>query len=204
MSKAACLVLVSTMCAACSSDAPQPTAPFTVPVTSQTLHAPNASANANGGNFGTPLRSTEEVMPAGVVNDSTATGNAVFQLNADGTALSYKLIVANIENVFQAHIHQGPAGSNGPIVVWLYPSTTPGAGPAGGGRLDGVIASGTITAADLVNVLAGQPLSALLDALRSGNAYVNVHTNDGIAPTNSGPGDFPGGEVRGQIEHRGH
>jgi hypothetical protein len=25
-----------------------------------------------------------------------------------------------------------------------------------------------------------------------------------VAPTNTGPGDFPGGEVRGQIEHRGH
>jgi hypothetical protein len=26
-----------------------------------------------------------------------------------------------------------------------------------------------------------------------------VHTNDGVAPPNSGPGDFPGGEIRGQI-----
>jgi len=32
-----------------------------------------------------------------------------------------------------------------------------------------------------------------------GNAYVNVHTNDGMAPPNSGPGDFPGGEIRGQL-----
>jgi hypothetical protein len=204
MSKAPCLVLVSAMFAACSSDAPQPTAPFSVPVTSQALHAPNASASANGSNFGTPLTTDEEVMPAGVVNNSTATGNAVFQLNADGTELSYTLIVANIENVFQAHIHQGPAGSNGPVVVWLFPSTAPGAGPAGGGRVDGIIAEGTITAANLVGVLAGQPLSALLDQLRNGNAYVNVHTNDGIAPANTGPGDFPGGEVRGQVEHRGH
>jgi hypothetical protein len=31
--------------------------------------------------------------------------------------------------------------------------------------------------------------------------YVNVHTNDGVAPTNTGPGDFPGGEVRGQLQH---
>ena len=35
--------------------------------------------------------------------------------------------------------------------------------------------------------------------MRSGGAYVNVHTNDGVAPTNTGPGDFPGGEIRGQI-----
>ena len=37
-----------------------------------------------------------------------------------------------------------------------------------------------------------------------GNAYVNVHTNDGIAPVNTGAGDFPGGEIRGQVEHHGH
>src|SRR5207249_402096 len=37
------------------------------------------------------------------------------------------------------------------------------------------------------------------DTPASGNAYVNVHTNDGMAPPNSGPGDFPGGEIRGQL-----
>jgi hypothetical protein len=89
-------------------------------------------------------------------------------------------------------------------VVWLYPSTSPPAGPTGGGRIDGVIATGTITAANMIGPLAGQPFSALVNAIKSGNTYVNVHTNDGVAPTNSGPGDFPGGEIRGQLEHRGH
>ena len=28
---------------------------------------------------------------------------------------------------------------------------------------------------------------------------VNVHTDNGVAPANTGPGDFPGGEIRGQI-----
>jgi hypothetical protein len=51
--------------------------------------------------------------------------------------------------------------------------------------------------------LIGQDLSVLVAALLSGGAYVNVHTNDGVAPTNSGPGDFPGGEVRGQIRKAG-
>jgi hypothetical protein len=179
-----------------------------VPVFSSSTAAaaarPAASPKANGGNFGTPLSSDEEVMPTGVVNTSTARGNAIFQLNEAATELSYHLIVANIENVFQAHIHQGAPGANGGIIVWLYPSTTPGAGPTGGGRIDGVIAKGTITAADLVGALQGQPLSALLSLLANGNAYVNVHTNDGLAPTNTGPGDYPGGEIRGQVEHRGH
>jgi hypothetical protein len=170
----------------------------------QHQHAPGGSSGANGGNFGTPLSAAEEVMPAGVVNDSRARGNATFQLSADGTELSYKLIVANIANVFMAHIHSAPAGTKGGIVVWLYPSTDTVPGPTGGGRLDGVIAEGTITTGNLVGSLAGQPLSALLDLLRTDGAYVNVHTSDGVAPGNTGPGDFPGGEVRGQVEHRGH
>lgn len=200
MSKPASLILVSVLLAGCSSQ-PQPTAPLQVPVFNQ---SGAQSPEANGGNFGTPLSSGEEVMPAGVVNDSRARGSAVFQLNAEGTELSYQLMVANIDNAFMAHIHRGPSGSNGPIVVWLYPSTTPVAGPLGAGRIDGVIAQGTITAANLVGPLAGHPLSELLTALSTGNAYVNVHTNDGVAPTNTGPGDFPGGEIRGQVEHRGH
>ena len=142
--------------------------------------------------------------PPGVVNTSNARGNAIFHLSADGTEISYKLIASNIENVFMAHIHRGPAGSNGPVVVWLYPSTAVGAGPVAGGRVDGVLVEGTITAANLVGPLAGQPLSALLADIQSANAYVNVHTDDGVAPGNTGPGDYPGGEVRGQVEHRGH
>jgi CHRD domain len=204
MSKAVYLVAAGALLAGCSSDAPQPTAPISVPVRTQAMHAPAGSDAASGGNFGTPLSSAEEVMPAGVTNESTGRGSAIFQLNADGTELSYRLIVANIENVFMAHIHQAPAGENGPVVVWLYPSTTPGPGPLGAGRVDGVIAEGTITAGNLVGPLAGQPLSALVERLAGGTAYVNVHTNDGVAPTNTGPGDFPGGEIRGQAEHRGH
>lgn len=202
-SKAIALVLGAALAAGCSSDNAQPTAPISVPIATQPLHAPGG-ANGNGGNFGTPLSPDEEVMPAGVVNTSRARGNAIFHLSADGSSLSYKLIVANIENVFMAHIHRGPIGSNGGVVVWLYPSTTPGAGPTGAGRVNGVIAEGTITAENLTGSLAGEPLSALVELLRTGGAYVNVHTSDGVDPANTGPGDYPGGEVRGQIEHRGH
>jgi hypothetical protein len=96
--------------------------------------------------------------------------------------------------VVQSHIHIGAAGTNGPISVFLY-----GPVPAGGGRVNGVLAQGTITAADFIGPLAGLTMADLIAAMQAGNAYVNVHTNDGVAPTNTGPGDFPGGEVRGQI-----
>ncbi len=167
--------------------------------------AATATVLADSLNFNTHLSGDEEVPPIGVVNNSLAQGQANFKLSADGTELSYKLIAANIENAFMAHIHMGPAGANGPVVVWLFPSTTPGApGPLGAGRMDGVLAKGTITAANLVGPLAGHPFAELIDAIRAGNAYVNVHTNDGVAPTNTGPGDFPGGEIRGQLEMHNH
>ena len=200
MRRVAVLVIAGAFVGACS-DTPNPTAPLVVPVFE---NGARQSPNANGGNFGTQVSPGEEVMPAGVVNTSNARGNAIFHLNEAGTELSYKLIVANIENVFQAHIHRADVGANGPVVVWLYPSTAPAPGPVGGGRIQGVIADGTITGANLVGPLAGQPLSALVTLLKVGGGYVNVHTNDGIAPINTGPGDYPGGELRGQVEHRGH
>ncbi len=200
MSKLTVIGLVGVLAAGCVGDSSSPTAPMAVPV----FESQDVSANANGGNFGTPLSSEEEVMPPGVVNDSRARGSAIFTLNAEGTELQYQLIVANIENVFMAHIHMAPAGVNGGIVVWLFPSTAVGPGPTGQGRVQGPIARGVITGANLVGGLGGQPLSALIDAISAGNTYVNVHTNDGDAVVNTGPGDFPGGEIRGQVEHRGH
>jgi hypothetical protein len=147
-------------------------------------------AAAQPKNFRAHLSGREEVPS----RDTRAQGQAKFQLSPDGTELSYKLIVANIENVVAAHIHLGAVGVNGPVVAFLAGPFAPG-----GGRTDGVLAQGTITAANLVGSLAGQPLSDLIAQMVAGNTYVNVHTNDGIDPPNTGPGDFPGGEIRGQI-----
>jgi hypothetical protein len=119
-------------------------------------------------------------------NGSRAQAQANFKLSEDGSSLSYRLNVANIENVTQAHIHMAPAGSNGAIVAWLYPSAPPL--QLIPGRSQGTLGEGTITAANLVGPLAGQPLSALVAAMDTGNAYVNVHTSQ-----------LPGGEVRGNI-----
>jgi CHRD domain len=148
-----------------------------------------ASAGENR-NYSVHLDGDTEV-PA---NASQAAGQAVFQLSPDGTSLDYRLIVANLDNPFAAHIHIGPPGVNGPVVAFLF-----GPAPPGGGTANGVLAEGTITAANLVGPLADQPFSDLIDALNSGNAYVNVHTNDGVAPANTGPGDLPGGEIRGNF-----
>jgi hypothetical protein len=147
------------------------------------------------GNWSDHANGAQEVPP----RDTQGQAQAIFHLSPDGTAIDYKLIAANIDNVFMAHIHMQAPGVNGAIVVWLYPSTAPVAGPVGAGRIDGVIATGTITAANLVGPLAGHPLADLIDAMNTGNAYVNLHTNDGVDGINTGPGDFPGGEIRADI-----
>ena len=149
-----------------------------------------ASADEYPANFRAHLSGDQEVP----IRDTNAQGQATFKLSKDGSELSYRLIVANIDNVVASHIHIGPQGANGPVVAFLFGSV-----PPAGGRSDGVLAEGTITSANLVGPLAGQELSVLVEAMTTGGTYVNVHTNDGVVPTNTGPGDFPGGEVRGQI-----
>jgi hypothetical protein len=152
---------------------------------------------AMNGNFSTHLKGRYE---APIMRDTDAQGQATFKLSDDGQSMEYKLIASNIDNVIMAHIHIGPATGSGPIAVWLYPGTAPPQAPNGAGRHDGVLVEGTFTAANFTGPLAGLPMSALLAAIASENAYVNIHTNDGVGATNTGPGDFPGGEVRGQLE----
>jgi hypothetical protein len=141
-------------------------------------------ARMNDHHMGTHLTGAEEFPDP---RDTDAQGQATFQINDEGTAISYKLNVANIENVRQAHIHLAPAGSNGDIVAWLYPAAPPQVLIPG--RTQGTLGEGELTAASLVGPLAGQPLSALIDAMRNGGTYVNVHTSQ-----------FPPGEIRGQID----
>lgn len=136
------------------------------------------SVAAPGRTFVAPLKGDQEVPPVA----TNAAGVAHFKLSKDGTSLSYRLIVANIDDVTQAHIHMAPAGVNGPVVAFLFGFV------AGGVTTNGVLAEGTITSADLIGPLAGQPLSTLVEAMNAGNTYANVHT---VAN--------PGGELRGQI-----
>jgi hypothetical protein len=122
-------------------------------------------------------------------------GQAVFRLNAAGTVLTYDLVSQKISNIVQAHIHIASQGVNGPIVQFLYGLVPPGGGP----QVDDVVARGTIDGSGFINTLQGKPFSDLIAAIEAGNAYVNVHTNDGVAPVTNQPGDAPSGEIRGQL-----
>lgn len=142
-----------------------------------------AAARGHVRNFRAHLTGDSEVPPV----ETRAQGQATFKLDRAGGELAYRLIVANIDDVFMAHVHLAPAGQNGPVVAWLYPPDGPPPEQIDG-RFDGVLAEATVTADDLVGPLAGEPLDALVEHLRTGGAYVNVHTTA-----------HPAGEVRGQI-----
>jgi hypothetical protein len=194
---------------ACSDGSREVTAPV---FSSDVEISANRSDGPNGRNrFGTRLSGAEEV-PA---RATEASGRATFKLSRDGETLEWTLTVRELSNVVQAHIHVGAPGANGPVVLFLLGAANPPANgnpPTAALAAPGIVARGSLTvqdwatAANLRGPLAGMSLGALMDEIRAGNAYVNVHTNDGIAPADTGPGDFPGGEIRGQLpaSHGGH
>jgi len=164
----------------------------TLVLTMLAMSATPASVQASD-NFTAVLSGGDEVPP----RPTQARGLATFKWSKDGTEMSYTLTAANIENVAAAHIHCGVPGANAPVGVTLYSS----GGVFGAGRFDGVLAQATKTAPDAAAAAAcgWVTMADVFDAMKSGNTYVNVHTNDGVLPTNQGPGDFPGGEIRGQV-----
>jgi hypothetical protein len=149
------------------------------------LFAGTAEAAGGPENFRAHLTGAGEVPPV----DTAAQGQAIFQLSPDDTALSYRLIVTNIENAVQAHIHCGAADVNGPVVAFLF-------GPVPEGMdNNGVLATGTITNANVIPVpdSAACPggvanFDEMIAKIRSGDAYVNAHTVQN-----------PGGEIRGEL-----
>ncbi len=119
--------------------------------------------------------------------------SAKFRARIHRDTIQFKLSYADLEgDVQQGHIHFGQRDVNGGISVFLC--TNLGNGPAGTQACPPAPAEvrGTIEADDVVGP-AGQGIDAgeldeLLDALKSGVTYANVHSTK-----------FPAGEVRAQI-----
>ena len=128
--------------------------------------------------FSAKLKGSNEVGP--VVTDTT--GNAEFKVNKAETKLKYSLTVKKGVEIKVAHIHCAPAGVNGGVILWLL--DTGMVGP-----LDGKLKfAATLTDDKIVNPACGDTISKIVDSMKMGNTYVNVHSDDN-----------PGGEVRGQI-----
>ena len=136
-------------------------------------------------NFTASLSGADEV-PA---NASTATGTATLAI--DGSAITYTINVTDMVNAVVAHIHVAAPGVNGPIRLNLCGTGAPQPVCTSG---TGVLATGTN------GVTLGITFDELVSAMRSGDAYVNVHTTMVQPPANTGPGDLQDGEIRGQIE----
>jgi hypothetical protein len=133
---------------------------------------------------------------------SPASGRFRALVADDGASFDYELDYEGFDGVVtQSHIHIAQKFAAGGISVWLcqtetnpapaaIAALTPTCGAPGG---EGPEATGTISSQNVIGP-AGQAVPAgafaeLIALIRSGNAYVNVHSSAA-----------PGGEVRGQIE----
>ena len=114
--------------------------------------------------------------------DTSAQGEAIFKFNQDANTMYYKIMAANIEDVFASHIHCAQAGANGPIGVTLLFLSEPVSNP------NGVLVEATVSEPDPGNQCGWTSLADVENAIRSGNAYVNLHTTA-----------HHSGEIRGQI-----
>jgi CHRD domain len=85
--------------------------------------------------------------------------------------MSYYLSATNLNGFMMAHIHQGKAGENGQPITFPL-----------------LIGKGKITSSDLQGPLAGKDISDLVDIIKNGQTYLNVHTDQN-----------QNGEIRGQI-----
>ena len=126
----------------------------------------SAQGQIQGMKFTAQLSGKDEVPPV----DDTATGTTQFQLSPDGKELTYDLSTKDLKGFMMAHIHQGKSGENGQPVAPLQ------------------MGKGKIASSDLQGPLAGKQISDLVDIMKNGGAYVNVHTNQN-----------QNGEIRGQI-----
>lgn len=129
--------------------------------------------------------------------NSAASGDFKLRIGKDGTSIQYELSYKDLPSaITQSHIHFGRPALTGGVVLFLCTTLTPPAGvpvppmcppsPA--------TVTGTLTAADVVAV-AGQSIDAgavgfaqVVQAIRAGAAYANVHTTG-----------HPGGEIRGAL-----
>ena len=164
------------------------------------FRAATAASNDNATMFRARLRGINET-PGPVATQ--ATGSFTATLSSDGSTLSYTVSYSNLNaQVLFSHIHFGLPKEGGGIMVFLCgpaagnPNGGPPAGfpnpPACPGTTSGTV-SGTVSAANVVGpnsqgITPAGDFAKVVQAMREGAAYVNVHS------TRS-----PSGEIRGPV-----
>ena len=109
-------------------------------------------------------------------------GNGKFRAMVTDTGIEYTLSYADLEaDVLQAHIHFGATGQSGGISVFLCtnlgngPTGTPACPPAPG-TVSGMVGPTGVVGPAGQGIDVGQ-YEELVDAIRAGAAYVNVHSD---------------------------
>jgi hypothetical protein len=125
---------------------------------------------------------------------SPARGSFSARINTSTDTVEYRLTYSGLQaNITQAHIHFAQFNVNGGIMVWLCQTPATPQAPAGiqlcpqSGTITGVIQPANVLAITPQGIAAGD-FDEFVSALRTGLAYVNVHTAQST-----------GGEIRGQV-----
>lgn len=134
-----------------------------------------------------------EVFSARLLADSevppiNSAGTATFHMEI-GATITFTLTFSGLSsNLFVSHLHFAPTKVAGGVMIFLCGGGNQPTCPA---ATSGTI-SGTITAANgtgpATQGIAAGDLTSALEAVREGNAYANMHTDN-----------FKGGEIRGQV-----
>jgi len=103
--------------------------------------------------------------------ETDGSGLALFWVNEDGTALNYYVIVTNLDRILSANLVIDNDVTEGEAVASLFDSTSNATG-----AVNGVLASGTLTAEDLFGPLGGSDIAGLIANIDAGSIYTSVQT----------------------------
>jgi hypothetical protein len=141
----------------------------------------------NGNTFTASLRSELET-PLSL--HTSGTGNLTLTINSNST-MSYTLTYSGLSSAAQvAHVHFGQPATTGGVSFFFCGGGGKPACPAG--TTTAATVTGTVGAADILGPtaqgIAVGDFNGIVQEIRSGFTYANVHTVN-----------FPGGEIRGQL-----
>lgn len=132
-----------------------------------------------------------DFIPLSRVSQNLDRIHGVLQLKFNSTfsRIAYRLFVYNATNplnrITAAHLHNGFANENGPIIVNLYNGSPR--------RVDGELSQGVLNNDDITSQFIPDSfnfnsIASIYEGIRRGLVYVNVHSEQ-----------FPDGVIRGQI-----